>query len=76
MSKNTNNIATKISQLTDAQIRQMAAEAGRPYLDIIKDLQAMAKQSTYWKSPAAKEAAKRYREKRKARQDALKVMFS
>lgn len=69
------NTVEKIAKLTDEQIREMARLSGRAYLDVIKDLEAMKKQASYWKTPAAKAAAKRYREKRAARINELKGLL-
>lgn len=69
------SIAEKISSLTDAQIRDLAKKTGRSYLDTVKELERMKKQSLYYKSDVAKAAAKRYREKAKARKEQLKSLL-
>jgi hypothetical protein len=69
-------VSKKIDSLSDDQIREMAVRLGRPYLDVIKDLQAMKRQSEYYRSDAAKEAAKRYRDRAKERKNALKSLLS
>ena len=68
-------IAEKVDSLTDAQIRQMAVNTGRPYLDVVKDLQRMREKSLYYKTDRAKELARQYRERAKAREQALKSLL-
>jgi uncharacterized protein (DUF2461 family) len=68
-------ISSKIDGLTDSDIRNLAVKLNRPYLDLVRDLQSMKRQSEYYRSDKAKEAAKRYREQRKVRVQALKSIL-
>lgn len=68
-------IAMKVDALTDEQVREIAAQTGRQYLDVVKDLQRMKEKSLYYQSDVAREAAKRYRAKAKIREQMLKALL-
>ena len=76
MSNERVTIAQKVDGLTDKQIKEMAKQLGRPYLQVVQDLQRMKERSLYYQSDKAKEAAKAYRERAKARAQALKSFLS
>ena len=73
--KQEQTVAQKVDALTDSQIREMAVKLGRPYLQVVKDLQSMKAKSLYYQSDKAKAAAKLYREKVKARNEMLKGLL-
>lgn len=68
-------IVEKIDALTDDQIKAIAKKSGRTYLETVNELQRMRKQALYYKSDTAKAAAKRYRERAKARREQLKSLL-
>ena len=75
MSNSRITVAEKIDALTDDQIKAMAKKLGKPYLDVVKQLQSLKAKSEYYQSDKAKAAAKAYRERAKAKANALKALL-